>query len=326
MIIVANRELLIPREEFNIGTNYDNNSEIRLFKIDRITASGVDISNLQYSLDIVYANKGIDMVSLDKETTCDSIFLTWTIENSMLQVPGTVLVQIRAFDVSGAVKWSSYVGAFFAEDAINVPGKYTGDLSELEKIEISEAARVQAENERKQAEEARQTAEQNRQSAEAERVNAENGRVNAESQRVLAEQKREAAFEQKSSDSEAYAIGTRGGEPVQEGDPAYKNNSKYYSELAGSSASSAAQSEENASQSEESAEASALSAAQSKASANTDANRAEIAAANAEKYSQIVAPAFWFDIDEAKLYMKSGVGMDFYFDEDAGKLYWRITP
>ena len=33
-------------------------------------------------------------------------------------------------------------------------------------------------------------------------------------------------------DAEAYAIGTRGGVPVTSGDPAYHNNSKYYSQLA----------------------------------------------------------------------------------------------
>ena len=38
--------------------------------------------------------------------------------------------------------------------------------------------------------------------------------------------------EESSLDSEAYAIGTRDGEPVISGDPAYHNNSKYYSELA----------------------------------------------------------------------------------------------
>lgn len=32
------------------------------------------------------------------------------------------------------------------------------------------------------------------------------------------------------SDAEAYSIGTRGGEPVEEGDPAYHNNAKYYAE------------------------------------------------------------------------------------------------
>ena len=41
-------------------------------------------------------------------------------------------------------------------------------------------------------------------------------------------------------DAEAYAIGKRGGTDVESSDPAYHNNSKYYSEQAGSSATAAA--------------------------------------------------------------------------------------
>lgn len=48
----------------------------------------------------------------------------------------------------------------------------------------------------------------------------------------LIEQAIEAAAEAKESaeDSEGYAIGTRGGVPVQPGDPAYHNNSKYFAD------------------------------------------------------------------------------------------------
>lgn len=41
------------------------------------------------------------------------------------------------------------------------------------------------------------------------------------------------AFEQDVSDSEAWAVGTRDGDPVGSTDPAYHNNSKYYAEQAG---------------------------------------------------------------------------------------------
>lgn len=37
-------------------------------------------------------------------------------------------------------------------------------------------------------------------------------------------------FEQATSDAEAYAVGTRDGVPVEEGDPAYHNNAKYYAD------------------------------------------------------------------------------------------------
>lgn len=44
----------------------------------------------------------------------------------------------------------------------------------------------------------------------------------------------------KASDSEAYAVGKRGGQDVESGDAAYHNNSKYYSEQAAGSATAAA--------------------------------------------------------------------------------------
>lgn len=218
MIVVMNRELLIPNEEFNIGTNYDNQTETRLFQIKRVTAGGVDISNLLFKLDIKYANNKTDTADLAKDVTEKEINLTLTISNNMLQVPGTVLVQIRALDEAGVQKWTSYVGAFFVEDSINTPANYTGSLTEIEKFETQELSRVNAEKER---------------------VQAELSRVNAENERVEAENNRETAFGDAIADfnndrqelkdyanvSKSYAVGgtgTRIGEDI--------DNSKYYSE------------------------------------------------------------------------------------------------
>lgn len=58
------------------------------------------------------------------------------------------------------------------------------------------------------------------------------------------------------SDSEAYAVGTRGGTVVPSTDPAYHNNSEYYAGLAGTSASNALDSENAAKLSEQNAKAS----------------------------------------------------------------------
>ena len=191
MIIVKNRELIIPREEFNIGTNYDTNTEVRSFTLPRVTTGGVDLASLSFKLDIKYANGGLDSSDLVKETTEDSIVLTWTITSSMLQVPGTVLIQLRATDEDGNVKWTSYQGATFVEDAINVPAHYEGSLSELEQLESrvtsvleGESSRVAAEEARAEAESGRVTAEEGRVSAEQSRVEAEQSRVDTEAQRV----------------------------------------------------------------------------------------------------------------------------------------------
>lgn len=175
MIVVKNRELLIPKNEYYIGTTYDNNTESRLFKIDRLTVGGIDIGNLDFKLDIKYANGGYDSAELDKELPegKDYILLTLHIVKSMLQVPGTLLINIRGLNTDGLVKWSSYVGALFVEDSINTPGHYKGDLTELEKLETRVEGVLTSEDERK-------SAELERQSAEAERVEAEKQRESAE--------------------------------------------------------------------------------------------------------------------------------------------------
>lgn len=191
MIEVINRELLIPREEFNIGTNYDNSSELRQFHIKRITSGGLDLSNLSFSLDIKYANGDTSTALLVKEVTKRDIVLTLTIVNSMLQVPGTVMVQLRALDADGAIKWTSYMGAFFVEDAINFPASYTGRIPELERLETEFEAIYASETERRTAETARAEAEEARVEAENARVEAENARALAEEERVEADGRRE---------------------------------------------------------------------------------------------------------------------------------------
>jgi len=135
LIEVINRELLIPREEYNIGTCYDDNTETRHFHLKRVTSGGVDLAALTFNLDIQYADGNTDAASLVKEVTDKDINLVLTINNSMLQVPGTVLIQIRALDEDGVCKWTSYKSAFFVEDHINTPGHYEGNLTQLEQYE-----------------------------------------------------------------------------------------------------------------------------------------------------------------------------------------------
>lgn len=56
----------------------------------------------------------------------------------------------------------------------------------------------------------------------------------------------------------------------------------------------------------------------------TEADRAKSEADRASQYSQIVAPGFYLDIEDGTLYMKTGVGVDFYVDEDS-EIYWKIA-
>lgn len=135
MIIVKNRELLIPNHERYIGTTYDTESENRQFLLSRFAQNGVDLSALTFRLDLKYANDATDTVVLDKEVTDTNIILTWNIGSSVLQVPGTLFIQLRAADDEVTVKWSSFHAALYVERHLNTPGNYTGSLTEIEQIE-----------------------------------------------------------------------------------------------------------------------------------------------------------------------------------------------
>lgn len=135
MIVLNNREMLIPKLERYIGTTYDNNAEIRVFKIDRADLNGVDLSALSFRLDLQFENTKTDTALLEKEITDETILLTWTVNKNVLQVPGTVFVNIRATDAIGSVKWASFKAAFYAEPVINTPGEFTGNLTEMEQLE-----------------------------------------------------------------------------------------------------------------------------------------------------------------------------------------------
>ena len=73
MITVRGRELVIPVAERQIGTQFDNNSETRQFKINRLTVGGIDISNLDFRIDLRYGKETKDTDVLEKEITraCD---------------------------------------------------------------------------------------------------------------------------------------------------------------------------------------------------------------------------------------------------------------
>lgn len=135
MIIVKNRELLIPNNERYIGTTYDNDTENRVFQVPRFSQRGVDLANLTFRLDIQYANEAFDTVVLGKEVGETFIILIWKITSATLQVPGTLYIGIRAVDSEATVKWSSFSAAMYAERHLNTPGNYTGNLTEIEQME-----------------------------------------------------------------------------------------------------------------------------------------------------------------------------------------------
>lgn len=137
MITVRGRELIIPRLEQQIGTDYDNNAEVRHIRIDRVTSRGIDIANLNYRLDLEYANHVLDTCLLDVEVQEGYILLTWTIPDTCVTHPGTVWIAVRAYDDNGTIRWATNRGAVYAQSTVNTPGNVSdSQLSEMEQIEV----------------------------------------------------------------------------------------------------------------------------------------------------------------------------------------------
>lgn len=134
MITVSGRELIIPIDERQIGTTYDNNSEVKLFYIDRLHR-GIDISDLTFRLDLEYKGEQKDTCIIDKTVSDQGILLSWSVSDNALRDIGTVWISLRGFNGDGEVKWATNKGAFYVGDTVNTPGTYSGGLTELEQLE-----------------------------------------------------------------------------------------------------------------------------------------------------------------------------------------------
>lgn len=88
MILVKDQRLYIPSGEDHIGTTYDNQTGSRTFKLERLTASGADLSELNFYLDLKFENGVYDTVILKKKVEKDVLYLEWEILNQTLKVPG----------------------------------------------------------------------------------------------------------------------------------------------------------------------------------------------------------------------------------------------
>ena len=166
MITVRGRELVIPVAERQIGTQFDTNSETRQFKINRLTVGGIDISNLDFRIDLRYGKETKDTDVLEKEITDEHVILTWTVSAASVQQVGTVWIALRGSDDFGTVKWATNQGFLYVGKTINTPDGAQMALSELEKLEkridqktesmdAAESSRVEAEKIRQENESAR---------------------------------------------------------------------------------------------------------------------------------------------------------------------------
>ena len=170
MITVVGRKLIIPETDKQIGTTYDNNSEVRHLRINRITTGGVDLSNLRFKLDLEYADTTLDTCLLDVEVQDEYVLLTWTIPAACLTHKGTAWIAIRGYDENGTVKWATNRGAVYVGHTIFDGEAYSGHLAEFEQLEerITQKIEILDTNESE-----RQTAEEQREANEERRINNE---------------------------------------------------------------------------------------------------------------------------------------------------------
>lgn len=175
MISIIGKQMIFPNEEqtFVIG---DDETVSREFIMKRYEADRIDLSALTFRLDLQYKSGAKNTALLVKSIQEETITLLWDVEKEDFPETGTVFIDMRAFDDTGAVRWTTVKTPIFVETTIDTPGDYTGDLSELEQMEAaiskvldSEADRVAAENQRVLNETVREENEQARQEAELKR-------------------------------------------------------------------------------------------------------------------------------------------------------------
>lgn len=143
MIVVKNRVLVIPNNDRYIATGYDNNVTDLQFRVDKIMSGGVDITYLDFFLDMLYEDGSVDTAILRKEVNDEYIILSLHFTNKMLSKIGAVLISLRAKDGTENVRWSSNMAALYIEDTVNAIKKisfegnifFDGKTTSLEQLE-----------------------------------------------------------------------------------------------------------------------------------------------------------------------------------------------
>ena len=135
MIHVAGRSLVIPLPERLIGTTYDHQSETRTFCLGRYQPGGIDLSHLEFRIDLRYAGEIYDTCILEKEVSEERILLSWLIAETSIKQEGTVWASLRGMDHAGTIRWGSSVGAFYIDGNVDAPS-HAENLTELEQMEI----------------------------------------------------------------------------------------------------------------------------------------------------------------------------------------------
>lgn len=289
MITVVGRKLVIPEKDSQIGTTYDNNSEVRHIRLNRITAGGVDLANLRFKLDLEYEDAILDTCLLDAEVQEAYILLTWNIPAACVSHKGTVWMAVRAYDENGTIKWATNPGAVYAGHTIFDGEAYKGHLAEFEQLEerITQKAETLDANESK-----RQEAEEQRKANEERRVNNEaEWQRQAETAIAKANTTLEKATEKAEEATQAARTATAKAEAAEASSTAANRSANTASQAANTattrateaerSATAASRSESTASEAARTATTKAEAAEASSEAANQSANTASQAAATA---------------------------------------------
>lgn len=123
MINIDNRKMTIPYAEKNLGYEGDNAVAVRVFSV-----SDLSLSDYVFKLDIRKGNGAAGIVTLEKVVGNDAILLTWTLMETELDTPGTLTVQLRAYNESGTEVWHSGNGAFTVGTSINADSSFPTPL------------------------------------------------------------------------------------------------------------------------------------------------------------------------------------------------------
>lgn len=152
-IKIINRSMDIPIPEQTIGYTGDNLVEVRTFELDRMYGN-IDLSGFDFRLD-TQIGEHENVIYLDKTISDDKITLTWVVDESHIQYPGDMTIQIRAFNAVGVEKWHTDPVTVKVKKAINALSSLPSPLpSEFEQMEqrvtviqsdvIEKAAEVEA--------------------------------------------------------------------------------------------------------------------------------------------------------------------------------------
>lgn len=225
MVIIRNRTIMWTNHEQYIGTSYDNNSETRIFQVNRILPAGTDIADFVFNITIKFSNGQNSVIMLGKEVVDDVINLTWQIGRNSLLAPGPAFVQISATDSYGSIKWSTYESAVYIGNYIDYEHAGDVEMSEFERLEAyyyDLARKMVAVFE---SEELRETNEATRQTNEAQRAQETEDLIARSEEALRIAEGAVGTVSEKLGLAKSYAVGD---EEAREGSST--DNAKYYKE------------------------------------------------------------------------------------------------